>query len=185
MQLCPSWDSHRTPQSSRQALLSIVFPQWSQAVLSHGAVYSHKKPLVFGEICFLYLCGPEHFSSKASCLLMWSSRLECIWDFQLATQFRLLEAKDGLLWLVGSGSDPDFTSSFFFKAHVIPISVEHFPPTQIPFQCLLFPGSAHQFFAVNVFWLGNWVCFIFMLSTAIEDLQTFSDLPFPSCVCTF
>lgn len=83
----------------QQALYSECFsPWWSQAVLSYGGAYSPKKPLLFGEIYFLYLCGPELLSSKASCLLMWSSHLEWIWDFQLAIQFRLLEAKEGLLY---------------------------------------------------------------------------------------
>ena len=136
MQVCLSGDSHSTRQSSSVSLLSGV-RLFSHTVLCTA---SRKKPLLFGEIYFLYLCGPEHFSSKASCLLMGSSHLEWIWDFQLATQFRLLEAKEGLLKLVGSGTDPDFTSSFFFffKAHVIPIFVEHLPPTQNPLNVCCF-----------------------------------------------
>lgn len=40
---------------------------------------------------------PLAFSSKTSCLLIGSTHLEWICDFQLAIQFRLLEAKGGLL----------------------------------------------------------------------------------------
>lgn len=49
--------------------------------------------LLLGEIYFLYLSCPELFSSKTSCLLIGGTHLEWIWDFQLAMQFRLLEAK--------------------------------------------------------------------------------------------
>lgn len=100
--LCPKvkhWNTRPSPENSW--CLSLVETRLS---LQNERLFSRALSktvrslcLLFAETYFLYLCCPEPFSSKTSCLLLWSTHLEWICDFQLAIQFRLLEAREGVL----------------------------------------------------------------------------------------
>lgn len=104
--------------------------------------------LLFSQIYFLYLHCPELFSSKTSCLLIQSTHLEWICDFQLAVQLDFLpEAKRAWhnWWVLGLSLT---LLPVYFQSPCNSCSLVAFCFPQIPFCCLSFLRSISSFLSL-------------------------------------